>query len=73
MAAVPPSSVWRSAHLLDGEKEARITAILGDRIARAFLASEDARGMALDYNARLVTELRVAEIWPARYADRCAG
>jgi hypothetical protein len=67
------SSVWRSAHLLAEVGEAQASAIVSDRIDRAFLLPGEARAMSLDYNARLVTELRVAGIWPARYQDRCAG
>lgn len=66
------SSVVRSAYLLEHEGETRTTAIISDRIARAFLFSGSPRELALDYNARLVTELRRLGIWPARYADRCA-
>jgi hypothetical protein len=47
--------------------EARITAAVSDRIARAHLLDGDAYLLALDWNARLVTTLRTQGIWPKRY------
>ena len=48
--------------------EAQVTAAVTDRVARAFLiADPEMRTMALDFNARLVTELRLSGIWPSRY------
>lgn len=59
--------------MLAGQPEARVTAIVSDKISRGFLLDGVPRELALDFNARLVTELRVLEIWPARYRDRCAS
>lgn len=58
----------RSVLHLVGLGETRISRILSDRIARAFLMEGDAREMALDANAHLVTDLRVAKVWPVRPA-----
>lgn len=60
------TAVDRSAALLRDVGESRATAILNDRISRAFLLDGDARELALDFNARLVTELREQRIWPRR-------
>jgi hypothetical protein len=60
---VAPEMVERFA----GLGEAQISAAMSDRIARAFLLDDDVRPMALDFNARLVTMLREAAVWPARY------
>jgi hypothetical protein len=55
-------------HLV-GLGEARISAVLADRIARAFLLTDAAaREMALDANAHLVTDLRTERVWLVRYA-----
>lgn len=59
-------AVSRSLLHLRGVGEQRISQILSDRIARAFLLDGVAREMALDANARLVTELRRAKMWPTR-------
>jgi len=50
-----------------GRTEAQVSAAVCDRVARAFLMEGDARLMAFDFNARLVTELRLSGIWPSRY------
>lgn len=50
-----------------GKTEPAISALIGDRIARAGLLNRGALALALDFNARLVTELRERGIWPARY------
>jgi hypothetical protein len=48
--------------------EKQITAIVNDRITRVtLLANDDVKASALDFNARLVTALRVRGIWPGRY------
>lgn len=47
-----------------GEKQ--ISSVVGDRAARAFMLEGAARAMALEANAHLVTELRLARLWPAR-------
>jgi hypothetical protein len=44
--------------------------MLSDRVARAFLMEGESRAMALDFNARLVTALRLAKVWPALYRVR---
>jgi hypothetical protein len=51
-----------------GRTEAQITAAVADRIARAALLTDpEMKLLALDFNARLVTQLRVLGLWPARY------
>ncbi len=51
-----------------GCSEAQVSAAVSDRVARAFLITDpEMRTMALDFNARLVTELRLSGIWPGRY------
>jgi hypothetical protein len=53
-----------------GLSEQQITAAVNDRINRAqALEDEEQRTMALDYAARLITELRIYGIWPARYQE----
>lgn len=57
-----------------GESEQRVTAMVADRIARAYLLEGEARMMAFEFNARLVTELRRGGIWPDQYAEpRCTA
>jgi hypothetical protein len=63
---VNPDTVARFADVA----EHRVTAAITDRIARAYLLDGDARILALDYNARLVTTLRTAGIWPNRYRPK---
>lgn len=49
--------------------EAQVTQIMSDRVSRAFLLEDGALELALDANARLVTELRERHVWPARFRD----
>jgi hypothetical protein len=58
-----------SCRTLRGFGEAQVTQILSDRISRAFLLEAGAQEMMFDANARLVTELRVRHVWPARFRD----
>lgn len=60
------TSVSRSCEVLRGMGETQVSAVLSDRIARAFLLDGAAREMALDANARLFTELREQRVWPSR-------
>lgn len=55
---------WRNKPLAD------ITAAIGDRSDRAFALPESQRPAALDFNARLVTELYRRGIWPYRGTKR---
>jgi hypothetical protein len=59
----------REAINIANHTETQATAIIRDRIARAYLQHGVALELALDYNAHLITELREQGIWPARYAD----
>lgn len=65
------TAVDRTALRLRGVGEQRVTATLSDRISRAYLLDGDAREVAMDFNARLVTELRLRQVWPCpRTASR---
>lgn len=63
------AAVSVSCRTLRGFGESQVTSILNDRVSRAFLLEGAARELALDANARLVTELRVRHVWPARFRD----
>lgn len=68
------TAVDRTALRLRGVGEQRVSATVSDRISRAFLFEGAAREVALDFNARLVTELRERRIWPCpRTATRGRG
>lgn len=67
------TAVSRSVLRLRDVGEQRITATLNDRISRAYLLDGAAREVAMDFNARLVSELRDRRIWPARGCPPQAG
>jgi hypothetical protein len=50
---------------------AQIAAVVADRVARAFLLKDpEMRRLALDFNARLMTDLREAGLWPPQCRGR---
>jgi hypothetical protein len=65
------ATLTATAEHLREHDPARLAQHLNDRITRAFTLDPDLRISALDFNARLVTELRTRNIWPARPSSRC--
>jgi hypothetical protein len=68
------ADVTESVDALTGQTPAHITRILNDRITRAFLMPEGIeKELALDYNARLVTALHEAQVWPGKKPPHPCG